>query len=354
MPTPPSCTCSLARVLSGERGRRISTLLGRVARTGGAGSVRLTDLPDTVQDATLWDVSAWSAGEDDGLVLEIRPCGERDDDASGDLIRRVNQRLLSAALQQQEWAEKAEAASVAKSEFLAMVSHELRTPLAGIVGYTDLLLNPGLFGDLNERQSASVMRLQECSRHLWRLVDDLLEVAALDAARTSIETERVDLRGLVLDATGVVQPLAEKKGIRIDVAVPEDVLPIETDTRKVTQILLNVLGNAVKFTDEGSVRLDVRNEGDALRIDVADTGIGIETGDLERIFEPFVQAQEVTTRRHGGTGLGLAISRGLARTLGGDVVATSNPGRGSTFSIRLPQRPAGADAASSGAQVLPP
>jgi signal transduction histidine kinase len=329
-------------VIAGTAGRRIAECVGDVGESHAQATCRVPAPDAHGREGGFWDVAVWNAGTDDGdgLVLEIRPAGDSGTDT--ELIRDVNRRLLEVALQEQELADRAEAASRAKTDFLAVVSHELRTPLTGIVGYTDVLLSPGLLGDLSDRQRSSLERLQQCSRHLWKLVDDLLEVASIEAnTAAAAARERVDLRVLIQDAVQLLRPVAADKGLRLDVELPPDSLDAETDARKVTQILLNLLGNAVKFTDQGEVRLVACDDAGVCRVDVADTGIGIEPADMDRVFEPFVQAHDVTTRHHGGTGLGLAISRGLARTLGGDVTATSIPGSGSTFSLRLPRSPGG-------------
>jgi signal transduction histidine kinase len=335
--------CPLDRCLPGDTGRRTADAMDRAAASDGALSIRLrVNAADGTADD--WDVVAWSVAEDRvpgrRMILEIRAtdAGPRSrDPADVDLIRRINERLLEAALQEQEWADRAQAASVAKSEFLAMVSHELRTPLAGIVGYTDVLLNVDPLHELTARQRDGLKRIRACSTHLRQLVDDLIEVAALESGRAITNARRVDVRALALEAAAVVQPTAERKGLRLDVVLPDADLDADTDPHRITQILLNLLSNAVKFTDNGAVRLDLRRDDDMFCFDVSDTGIGIDEDDLERIFEPFVQAEQVTTRRHGGTGLGLAISRKLARALGGDVEARSEPGHGSTFSVRLPR-----------------
>lgn len=283
-----------------------------------------------------------------GLVVELGDVVSLDEtaheaDSVAEQMREINERLLQAALEEQEWADRAAAANRAKSDFLAMVSHELRTPLTGIVAYTDLLLEPNALGPLTDRQLTSLQRIDSCSAHLQELIEDVLRYASIESRVAEIRLERVDVGVLARQAAAVVEPLATSKGLALHISDPDQPLTADTDPRRLRQILLNLIGNAVKFTDSGEVRIAAIDEGGTLRLDVADTGIGIDAGDLGRIFEPFVQVEPVTTRRYGGTGLGLAISRDLARMLGGDVVVSSTAGTGSTFSVRLPhEKPAAA------------
>jgi PAS domain S-box-containing protein len=300
---------------------------------------RRADGAHAVWSCTVWPLGSGS-GETTGLIVEVR---DRTHEAESvrrleemaDQIRLINERLLRSALQEQEWAEKAEAAARAKSDFLSMMSHELRTPLSGIVGYTDILLGE-MVGPINEKQRDGLRRITSCSTHLVQIIDDVLDYARMEAHSIQVRTDRVDLCRVASEAAAIIEPLAARKGLRFLAAVPNRPLPLRTDSQKVRQILLNLLGNAVKFTDAGEVRLEVREEGAGVYLCVRDTGIGISSEDLERIFEPFVQTEAVATRRFGGTGLGLPISRSLARLLGGEVTAESRPGHGSTFMLRLP------------------
>ena len=232
----------------------------------------------------------------------------------------------------------AEAASQAKSDFMATISHELRTPLNAILGYTDLL-SMGIPEAIGDRAREQVGRVGSSARHLQQLIDELLTFTRIQAGREEVEPARVELAGVVDEVRAVIEPLAAQKSLRFVVDTGGAPESVETDPRKLRQILLNLLGNAVKFTHEGEVRLSVSPDGDGLAFAVRDTGIGISPEHVEQLFEPFWQADQSRTRAWGGTGLGLAISRRLAGLLGGEVTVESEPGRGSTFTLRLPLAP---------------
>jgi PAS domain S-box-containing protein len=336
-----------ADVLPEPAGDGLLPLLERVFRSGAAEPDVEVPRARAAGGHVVWSCTVWplgsGSGETTGFVVEVR---DRTHEAESvrrleemaDQIRGINERLLRSALQEQEWAEKAEAAAKAKADFLSMMSHELRTPLSGIVTYAEILLDE-MLGSINEKQRDGLRRITSCSNHLVRLIDDVLDYARVEAQSVQFRPERVDLCRLAQEAAEIIEPLAAKKGLRLLAAVPDRPVPLETDPQKVRQILLNLMGNAVKFTDEGEVRLEVRQEAAEIFLRVCDTGIGIPSEDLERIFEPFVQSEAVTTRRFSGTGLGLPISRSLARLLGGELTAESTPGRGSEFVLRLPWSP---------------
>jgi PAS domain S-box-containing protein len=226
-------------------------------------------------------------------------------------------------------------ANAAKGEFLAVMSHELRTPLNAIIGYADLL-DVGVAGELNEAQREQLSRIRIGSKHLLRLIEEVLLFSRLEAGREEVHREPLDLGGLAREAAALVEPLAREKGLDFRVDVPAQPVQVETDGGKVHQIVLNLLSNAVKFTDEGEVSVSLAaRDGDAV-LQVRDTGIGIAPENLERIWDAFSQVEQAPTRRVGGTGLGLSVTRNLARLLGGDVVVDSAPGRGSAFTLRLP------------------
>jgi signal transduction histidine kinase len=230
---------------------------------------------------------------------------------------------------------RAQEASLAKSEFLAVVSHELRTPLNAIIGYTDLL-EAGLAGPLTEKQRAHLSRVEVNSRHLLEVVDDILTFSRLEAGREDVRPQPVDYADLVRDVGARIQPLAERKGLSLRVEPPEAPCRGETDAQKLRQILLNLLTNATKFTDDGGVVFDAAVEGDAIVFRVSDTGIGISPGHLAHIWEPFRQVEPSHTRTVGGTGLGLSVARRLTTLMGGEVGVESTEGEGSTFTVRLP------------------
>jgi signal transduction histidine kinase len=223
--------------------------------------------------------------------------------------------------------------SEAKSQFLSTMSHELRTPLNAIIGYASLLRDR-VAGPLTELQREHVGRILGASDHLLQLINEVLTLSRLEAGRETIEPSTFDLRGIVASVAEMVSPIAARKGLQIDVAAGRPA-PVRSDETKVRQILLNLMSNAIKFTDSGAVtvRVDIAREA---RISVRDTGRGIAPADRERIFEPFVQVSQGTTRSEGGSGLGLTVSRRLARLLGGELEVQSEVGAGSTFTLRLP------------------
>ncbi|MBK7238556.1 MAG: response regulator [Sterolibacteriaceae bacterium] len=234
--------------------------------------------------------------------------------------------------------EQADAANEAKSRFLANMSHEIRTPMNAILGFTEILLRGGLRRPGEAAKHLDI--IHSSGRHLLNLINDILDLSKVEAGR--METERVPVAAHVV-AQEVVHTLsrrAEDKRLRIDLDFAEP-LPacIEGDPARLRQILTNLIGNAIKFTERGgiTVRLGLAPDGTRTRycIDVQDTGIGIAADKLESVFEPFVQAEASTTQRFGGTGLGLTISRGFARAMGGDITVSSSPGHGTTFSLWL-------------------
>ena len=244
-----------------------------------------------------------------------------------------------------------------KSEFLANVSHELRTPLNAIVGFVDLL-REGVYGELAPRQVKPVERIEASANHLRHLVDQVLDLAKMAAGRLEIHTETIDLRPFVLDVASEIESLVNEKGLSLSLVMGAALPRIKTDPTHLRQILMNLLGNAVKYTDEGGIVIRTRlvdslpDSGAAperapyttnpwIGIQVIDTGIGIAREDQTRIFEEFEQIN-AGPRGHSaerGTGLGLAISRRLASLIGGMVELDSELGKGSTFTLWLPVDP---------------
>jgi signal transduction histidine kinase/DNA-binding response OmpR family regulator len=226
-----------------------------------------------------------------------------------------------------------------KSEFLANMSHELRTPLNAIIGYSEMLQEDA--ADLGAEQLIDdLQKINAAGKHLLELINAVLDLSKIEAGKMELYLESFEVAGLVRDIAAVIQPLAAKNGNRLDVRCPEGIGTMRADLTKVRQALFNLLSNACKFTDHGTVTLAVAREAadgqDVMVFDVTDTGIGMTAEQLERLFEAFSQADAATTRKYGGTGLGLALSRRLCRMMGGDVTVESLAGRGSTFTIRLP------------------
>ncbi|MGH8807185.1 MAG: ATP-binding protein [Noviherbaspirillum sp.] len=236
--------------------------------------------------------------------------------------------------------ERAEVANQAKTTFLASMSHELRTPLNAVLGYTQILKRDT---NLEARQIASLDTIQQSGEHLLTLITDLLDLSKIEAGKFELYESAVDLRAFLQVIVDIIRVKAEQKGLGFIFEATSD-LPqfVRVDEQRLRQVLLNLLGNAVKFTDHGEVSLRVRHtQQDGGRIllsfEVGDTGIGMRPEQFERIFQPFEQVGDVR-RRFGGTGLGLSISRQLVRLMGSDIHVASSPGRGSLFSFALPMR----------------
>ena len=231
--------------------------------------------------------------------------------------------------------ESAQAASRAKSGFLATMSHELRTPLNALEGYSSLL-EEEIYGPVNEAQRGALARMRRSRVHLVELIDQVLDVARVESGTKRAQPEPVALPSLVRDVAEALRGAAEARGLSLELEVDEEVPILRTDPGMVRQILVNLIGNAVKFTERGGMTVRLSMDGDSVELEVADTGMGIGPELQERVFEPFFQADPSTTRREGGVGLGLALSREFARLLGGDLTLRSAPGEGSTFTLRLP------------------
>jgi PAS domain S-box-containing protein len=230
-----------------------------------------------------------------------------------------------------------EKANRLKSEFLASMSHELRTPINALIGYTALMLDR-IYGDLNDRQEEGLVRIRAAAQHLLALINDILDLAKIEAGRMPLHIEDTVLQDVMREASVQIDPLIKKKGLTYRWIGPDEPLHMMTDRTKVKQIMLNLLSNAVKFTHSGTVTLLAQQEGDLVRLDVADSGIGIRKEDLSAIWDDFRQVDQSRTREFGGTGLGLSITRKLSGALGGRVTLSSEYGRGSTFTIFLPIR----------------
>ncbi len=251
------------------------------------------------------------------------------------LIQDVTERVAREA-QLRTAMEEAQAGNKAKSEFIATMSHELRTPLSAIIGYADLVGNEVL-GPLLERQKDSMDRLKAGAWHLLGIIEQILSFSRADAGKEEVHLERLSSLDLAREALSLVEPQAAEKGLSVRLAIAEPPAEIESDRGKLRQILVNLLGNAVKFTDRGEVELRLAGDGGSVSFQVRDTGPGIPPDHLERIFEPFTQVDQSVTRAKGGTGLGLAVSRRMAKLLGGDLEVESTPGVGSVFTLRIPE-----------------
>jgi signal transduction histidine kinase/HAMP domain-containing protein len=232
---------------------------------------------------------------------------------------------------------RAESANKHKSEFLANMSHELRTPLNAVLGYTELIQD-GIYGEVRQTMADVLERIQQNGRHLLGLINDVLDLSKIEAGQLTLAPSDYSLRELVLDVVSATEALAAEKNLALEVDVPADLPRGRGDERRLTQVLLNLVSNAIKFTEAGSVHIGAQLEDGNFVVAVTDTGVGIAPEDRERIFEEFQQVDSSSTRRKGGTGLGLAIARRIVELHGGRIWVESTPGEGSTFSFTLPLR----------------
>ncbi|MCP4427586.1 MAG: GAF domain-containing protein [Chloroflexi bacterium] len=226
-----------------------------------------------------------------------------------------------------------------KSEFLASMSHELRTPLNSIIGFADVLLE-GLDGELNERMEQDVRLIRDSGAHLRDLIGDILDMSKIEAGRMELRYEEVDMRQIANDILATANPLAQEKNLALNLNLADDVGVISADRTRVRQILWNIMGNAIKFTEKGNVTLSMKKDREMLRVTIRDTGIGIRQEDVATVFEQFQQVDGSLNRSVGGTGLGMPITKKLVELHGGEIGVDSVPGQGSTFWFTLScQRP---------------
>jgi signal transduction histidine kinase len=301
-------------------------------------------------------LAAALSGTGHAVTVEFRGAGERgwfratgrifrDRDGLPRWVSGVTQDLSAskgaAELLERERAE-ASAASQAKSEFLACMSHEIRTPLAAILGFCEVLEDPDMGC---EERGETVRIIKRNGELLCQIINNVLDLSKIEAGRLEVERLEFGLRDLVQDVCASLEPRARAKDVELRGEL-RDPLPLRivTDPTRVKQILINIVGNAVKFTDQGSIQVTVRAKRQGadprlwqLEVTVKDSGIGFTQTQRQQLFQPFAQAGAATARKYGGSGLGLMLSRKLARTLGGDLVLLeSAPGAGSTFCLRLP------------------
>jgi signal transduction histidine kinase len=280
-----------------------------------------------------------------GTLTATRAAGSRPDFSPDDL--RLLERLArtgAVAVENARLIEAAHEASRAKSDFIAAMSHELRTPLNAVLGHLQLI-ELELHGPLTEEQRSAMGRIGAATRHLRSLIEEVLSFARLEAGRAELHHADVDLDEIAREVAAVIEPLAWEKRLEFVVDSPGPGVRIRTDPDKLRQILINLAGNAVKFTDQGEVRLrvadgsdeEVAGEPGGAVVHVEDTGPGIAREDLVRLFRPFEQLDSGLSRRHGGTGLGLYLSGQYARLIGARIEVHTEPGRGSTFSLVLPR-----------------
>lgn len=249
---------------------------------------------------------------------------------------RTNRVLESRTTEAEQARKEAEAASKAKSEFLAMMSHELRTPLNAIGGYAQLI-EDGVHGPITPEQRKSLTRIRANQEHLLTLINDVLNLARMEAGRVTVQPTDVPVDATLAGAVELIRPQLEAKKLRYEYQGGDHGVTVFADRERLLQIILNLLTNATKFTDEGGrITLGWRRENGTVYIEVKDSGIGIPADRLESIFEPFVQVEQRRAASREGVGLGLAISRELARAMNGELVAESTVGEGSVFTLTLP------------------
>lgn len=295
------------------------------ARFARSGSLSGSETAILSADGLRWTLASWAGARFEGQDVTVLWLFEISD------LKEIQARLQQAK-------DQAEAATQAKSAFLATMSHEIRTPMNGVLGMLDILAQTPLTAE----QDHAVGLIRESAFALLRIIDDILDFSKIEAGRLDLEQVPVALADLAAGVTATLAPLAQKKGLvlrsRLDPTVPPCVLG---DPVRLRQILFNLLGNAVKFTPSGEVALEVTpGPNGNLRVTVTDTGIGLSPDQIARLFQPFTQADPSTARRFGGSGLGLSICRLLVSLMGGEIGVDSTPGRGSRFWVHLPLPPA--------------
>jgi hypothetical protein len=250
--------------------------------------------------------------------------------------KEMEQRIIERTAQLSEAMEKAKTADRIKSAFLAAMSHELRTPLNSIIGFTGMVLQ-GLAGPLNEEQKKQLGMVRGSARHLLDLINDVLDISKIEAGQLTLMSENFDLRKSIEKAVQIVLPLADKKNLQIHANIGDNVSEMRGDQRRVEQILINLLNNAVKFTNYGEINLHCHTDKDSITLSVVDTGIGIKPENLNIIFDAFRQVDSGITRVQEGTGLGLNITHKLVEMMGGSIHVESEWKKGSTFTVILPK-----------------
>jgi two-component system CheB/CheR fusion protein len=320
---------ALFNFMPGDRGRPLAHITHRL------------HYPALVDDArgvlaTLERMEREVASEaGDWYVARINPYRSPDGGVDGAVLtffditaqKRVEEELREAKV-------AADSANLAKGSFLATLSHEFRTPLNGMLGYADIL---HLDGPLNAEQERKVDRIKAGGWHLAGMIDEILSFALRDEGREQVRVERVDAREIARQARALVEGVATAKGLAFDLDLPADAVLMDTDAGKARQVLVNLCGNAAKYTEQGEIRLAVRSDGEHVVFEVGDTGIGIAPEHQARIFDRFWQVDSASTRSFGGMGIGLAAAREFSRLLGGDVEVESEVGKGSTFRVWLPR-----------------
>jgi len=279
-------------------------------------------------------------GSEFPVEISLSPLDTEDGTLISSSIRDISdRRRVERALQEKNI--ELERANQAKDRFLATMSHELRTPLNAIIGFTGLILMK-LPGPLTSDQEKQLGMVQSSAKHLLSLINDLLDLARIDAGNVHIQFTAVTVQPLIEEVAATLRPGAEEKGLRLDLRLPARALVVQTDRRALQQILINLTSNAIKFSDGGTVTITaqaLQHDGrPSFELSVADTGAGISEQDQARLFQPFTQVGSGAARRNDGTGLGLYLCRKLAELLHGQITLRSEPGKGSCFTFSLPMQ----------------
>ncbi len=266
---------------------------------------------------------------------------EERDKALREQNEQLEQRVVERTRELAVARDKALQASQAKSAFLANMSHELRTPLNAVIGYSELLLEVAEEENLDEF-NADLNKIKGAGEHLLGLISDILDFSKIEAGKMELYIEEFSIAAMIHNVQTVSEPLAQKTGNQLQITTPEDIGTITADETKLRQVLINLLGNACKFTEHGHVSLYVESHNldneDWIHFAVVDTGIGMSIDQSEKLFQDFTQADTSTTRKYGGTGLGLSISQRFCEMMGGTICVESVMGKGSTFTVQLPRR----------------
>ena len=328
----------IATVFTGAEGRALSALLDRASRD----RVELLDerIDLSSEKASGWQFSVWPMIADNGkaeaLGIEMRESSPSD--AANELQRQIAEQMLLGALRERGLADDAETAERAKTAFLRAMSHELRTPLNAIGGYIDIL-DMGLRGPVTESQHADLARVRTNQLHLAALITEILNFARVGSGSVAYAVSDVNGCDALKHAVELIEPLIAQQGLVFDGVSGDRNLVACADPEKVTQILVNLLSNAMKFTAAGGhISAECGVMDNAVTLSISDTGLGIPPEKLETIFEPFVQLKESLSDREGGIGLGLSISRDLARAMKGDLTVESTEGKGTRFTLSLPAK----------------
>ena len=235
----------------------------------------------------------------------------------------------------EEKGKELEIANKHKSEFLANMSHELRTPLNAILGFTELIID-NIYGDVPDKILEVLERVEKNGRHLLSLINDVLDLSKIEAGRLKLSLNDYSMQSIVETAVTSVEALALEKNLKLSVNVQEDIGKGRGDEQRISQVILNLIGNAIKFTDQGRVKIEAKVQNQSFWVSVSDTGPGLTEEDQVNIFEEFRQADGSSTRKKGGTGLGLSISKKIIEMHKGKIGVTSTLGKGSTFWFSLP------------------